>query len=165
MTYNGNDISISLQNPQPPQGGGRSQHLNIMWYINCRVLNGGDFKKDIIISLQTPSGGGGEDPHIKYYVIYQFQGFQWWGFQKWHQYFSTNPLTLSGRGEGKEPTLKILYDISILGFSMVGISKMTNDPQWKYWCQFWNAHYWKPYNWYILSVDSFPPPPTKLGGL
>ena len=47
-------------NPPTPSGGGRSQHLNIIWYINSLVFNGGDFKKDISISVQTPRGSNSQ---------------------------------------------------------------------------------------------------------
>ena len=36
------------------RGANRASTKNFMWYINSRVFNGGDFKNDISISLQTP---------------------------------------------------------------------------------------------------------------
>ena len=51
------------------------------------------------------------------------------GISKMTSVFLYKPPNPLWGEEGKEPTLKILYDISILGFSMVGISKMKNDPK------------------------------------
>ena len=133
-----------------------------MWYINSRVFNGGDFKNDkwptmemtsvFLYKNPNPLRGGGRSQHLNIMWYINCRVLNGGDFKK---DIIISLQTPSGEGGGRRPTHKILCDISIPGFSMMRMSKMTNDLQWKYWCQFWNAHYWKPYNWYILNVLMF----------